>query len=247
MLLSRPENQVLACVKFNSLMKRAASTKGGVIQANRYVVFEHARNVAAQPGADVNLPVAELQWNLSLDGGPLPDSGNENGEIRARSAGDGEDIYFGQTNPLGNLGSSRLLVPGQYAAFFSGLTGGSQLPVNTRATLDGDFTVSDNASGTQTIDLLTGLWAFTFNSNGVPFANDPTRRARFELRHREDVVNIGATNQLFGYRRLLANPLPLEDGRTATVYYIWQEGDPAEMPRNIGAPVACYAFVTPGG
>lgn len=216
-----------------------------IVPANGMVAFERGRSVLAQPNADIDIPVATLAWNLTLDGGAFPADQVENGRIRVRSVDDDEDILMGDTRFLGNQGSTRLLVPGAYRAYYSRLAGAGQVPANQRATLDGVFTVAPGGGALQVIDVRVGGWEFTFSGNGVPYPVDPARRARFELRHLEDVVPIGATDNGAGVQLLVANPLPLADGRTGTVYYTWQAGTPAQMPRNIGDPVACYAFELP--
>jgi len=222
-----------------------ALTGSDVMPANGHVIFERNRTIKSTGTQDIDIPVANLAWNLTLNGSPFPDTQVERGEIRSRSVRDLEDIAMGNTVPLGTEGSERLLVPGFYAPLYSRVTGSNGVPWNTRAMLAESWTVSTQQAGLQTIDVLAGSFGFTFRNNGVAFANDPDRVASFELRHREDIVYIGATNQLLGLRPLIVNVRPLSDGRTATAHYTYEKGGLTEMPQNIDTPVACYKFVLP--
>jgi len=219
-------------------------TGGNIMPANGDVVIESARDFAAQADADIDIPSTRLEYQLTLNGATFFDTQTENGRLTTRSGADAADIQLGQTIFLGDDGDSVLLVPGEYDVTYSQLTG-SLMPNNTRATLDPFYVVLNGGVGTQTLDVRTGEYAFAFRNNGAPFADDPARSAAFELRHLDDVVAIGTTRVPAPPRILIGNVRPLSDGRTATVHYTWQTGDPTEMPRNVDHPVACFVLNVP--
>ncbi len=218
-------------------------TGGNVMPLNPRVVFERDRDVAAAPLADIDIQSAALDWQLTLNGAPFPDSQTENARITARSGGDLLDTLLGDTTVLGGTGSQRL-VPGNYRPLYAQVLG-AVVPVNSRAALDGVFVVTHSGVGTQTMDVRAGAFSFSFLHNGVAFADDPARSATFALKHREDLVAIGSTEDSVGPRVLIASVLPLGGGRTATVHYTWQAGELHAMPQNLDHPVACYVLQAP--
>lgn len=213
-----------------------------IVPANGQIVFERARRVGATPAADVDVPVGPLAWNLTLGGAPFPAVVVENGRIHAAAPDDLADILFGETRSLGATGSSHRLVPGAYRPTYTRIIGSELVPANSLASIDAVFDVQVGGGPLQTIDVRIGEWNFTFRNNGLAFPDDPARRAAFALRHRADEVSLGTTDAPAGPRLLIANVWPLDDGRTATVYYTWLAGSPAQLPRNINQPVSCHVL-----
>jgi len=217
-------------------------TGSGIVPANSRVIFEYGRSASAQPNADIDVAVDLVNWQLTLNGSAFPGAGTEVGRIRTRSADDLEDTLLGDTNF--NTGGSRRLAPGDYFPIYGKLQG-ALVPDNNRAMLAQTFVAGPGGAGTQVIDVQAGDFGFTFRNNGSAFPIDPARNASVALVHREDTISLGTTSNPISARTLIANVLPLDDGRTATVHYTWLAGDLTQMPQNLDHPVACYVLLVP--
>ncbi len=213
-----------------------------LVPRNDFAVFAYGREFFASGNFPLDIPMADGQLALTLNGAPFPNLAIENARLYLRSPADDADLFGPTTQSIGAGSSSWLLLPGPYAPLLARITGSELVPANSRARLATDFVVQPGAPATQTVDVHTGEFEFDFRNNGAAFASNDIHVAAFDLRHFDDVVSLGRTNFDVGPRILVRNVDPLADGRSGTLYYTWQAGTGTAIPRNIGTPAACVIF-----
>lgn len=212
------------------------------VPRNDSAVFQYGRSFISPGIHPIDIPMASADMALSLNGVPFPAAVIENARLYVRSPADDDDILGPSTSSIGVGSVPWLLLHGTYAPVLSHFTGSSFVPINDRARIDGDFLVPAGAPGAQAFDVRTGLFDIELRNNDVAFANNQVNVAAFELRHFDDVVDLGRTNFDVGPRILVRNVEALADGRHGTIHYTWQAGTGTTIPRNIGTPAACVVF-----
>jgi hypothetical protein len=211
------------------------------VPANGDVVFQSARALTSGTAADIDVPIADMHLQMTLDGAMFPALNLERAALWLRSPADVEFVYGGQTSMF-ETGPHLLLTPGSYAVSLSHLTGSALIPRNSFARLAPAVLVSPSSPGTANLDVRTGAYDLRVSLDGAPFPLGDDRRAALELRHFEDAVDLGSTDAPLGTQLLATSVAPGEDGRHGTIYYRWLEGHADELPQNIDSPAAGLVF-----
>lgn len=214
----------------------------GLVPRNARAVFQYGRSLLSSGNQPLDIPMATAQLTMTLDGAAFPASQLENARILMRSPADDVDIFGPATQSLGTGAFDWELLPGAYAPLLARILGSALIPANARARIASAYVFPPPTPGVQSVDVRTGAFDIELRNNAVAFGNNLVNVAAFELRHFDDVVSLGRTNQDVGERILVRNVEPLADGRHGTVYYTWLAGTGTTIPRNIGSPAACVVF-----
>lgn len=212
-----------------------------VMPANGNVVFETARALTSGTASDIDVPVADLDLQMTLDGAAFPASAVERAAVWLRSSADVESVFGGQTSSFGD-GPQLRLVPGSYDASLSYVAGSTLIPRNSFARLAPPLAVSSANPGAAQLDVRTGNYDLRVGLDGAPFPLGGDRNAALELRHFDDVVALGTTAAPIGAQLLATSVAPGDDGRHGTIHYRWLDGDADEVPQNVDTPAACVVF-----
>lgn len=193
------------------------------------------------PGA-INIVSTPVDFELTVDSQRFLPVVAESVLMRLISNLDESPIWAGTTHASSG-GLSRLqLLHGSYTPIVSSISGFAMAPVNTFARLPGRFVSPPPGPGVQVFDLRTAQFTFRFTHNGAPLPSGASDVAGFELRHREDSVDLGNSLEAPWPRRLLTNAETDPDQRGGTLYYTRLSGVGPNLPRNTGSPAGCVIF-----
>lgn len=210
---------------------------------NAHTVFQLARNMTTAGQHPVDVPMAITTLLPRLQGDDFPNLASENARLLLRPTLPGVDTLVAETRAFDTPTPLALqLLPGTYHPVLERIAGFALIPANSRALIDVPVEVPPVSPGARIIDIRTGFHTFDFRHNGDPFPSGADNSAAFELRHHQDVVQLGTTNDAPLPRLLVHNVVPLDDGRTGTIHYRWQSGGGSAIPRNVGTPAACIRF-----
>lgn len=213
-----------------------------LVPYNERTVFESNRSFISPGDNTLDVPATWVTILPTLNGESFPDQGSESGRMYARGGLGDDDTYLGRTDGFANgLATPYLLINGTYAPLYEHLAGSGVVPFNTLATLDSPIHADNSVRGVLGIDVRPGTFTFGFRHNGTSFPASANQSAAFSLRHRDDRVDLDASNTTPTSRILIRNVAPLDDGRTGTIFYSWQAGGNS-MPRNVDTPAACVMF-----
>jgi hypothetical protein len=215
------------------------------VPQNLDVVFERERAFSASATAAIDIPMAEVEVPMTLDGAPFPNSAAERASVYVRSANDATPVFVGDSTFFGNGGPQLNLVPGDYALLLAYETGANFIPRNSLATLAPDVLLAAASPDVQPRDVRSGEFDIEVSLDGAPFPAGAGIRAELQLRHRDDEVALGTTVAPIGPRRLATSVATDPDGRQATLYYRWLEGGVDALPQNVDTPAACLVFDAP--
>ena len=127
---------------------------------------------------DVDIPVAMLSGEFTLDGDTPPNGNFENGRILLRDLVTGDEIVLGQTRD-GSYAAP--VVPGEYEVVYQRVFGGAQVPVNAGAVLRS--TTLDAGDQALDIDIATAVITGDITIAGAPSPSDPTNDGVLFLRN----------------------------------------------------------------
>jgi hypothetical protein len=208
---------------------------------NPSAVIERARPLLQADAGSIDIRSERLDFQLTLDGLPFLQFPPESMLMRLRSDDDLEPIWAGSTGSNGGLGSLRLLA-GSYTPLVSRIAGAELVPDNSLAAIEGRFSNPQAGPALQQIDVRTGEFQIAFTHNGIALPSSSVDVAGFQLRHVDDLIDIGDSQQSPRRWRLVTNAEAGPDQRGGTLYYTRLSGVGPNLPRNTGSPAGCVIF-----
>lgn len=186
-----------------------AATPGAVMPVNG-----NARLLSGYellPGShslDLDIPVVEVDAEVTLNGAVPSASVFEDGWIVLRNGETGDEAPLGRSSENGGLLSARV-VPGDYETFWDLDSGGALVPANRRARLD---SVQVPADSPLAIDIpmmeLTG--SFLLDGVSPPASHFENAHIRLAVPATGDIVYLGETADSDFQRKLVAGPYAVD-------------------------------------
>lgn len=204
-----------------------------VVPGNPNAKIASALRVVADVTPTIDIPTAQLSFDLRVDGEPFLPSPLERGRFTLVGEAEGDEIDLGPTH---EAPPSPRVVAGTYDLVYDWEAGSVAVPQNVghHALVDAELLTDQTVA----VDLTTLDVVPTFSLDGAPFPSDPAHRGEIRLRDGHGgELSLGTTEVA------VPNSVIAVQGAYA-VDYLWKAG--TDVPRNPRGRVGFANVPEPG-